>query len=123
MPRRTEARDLFGKSGGGVEQLAEDIELTLPPCSVPHSYGTAPPPSAQVRQFTFRQVALASKAEHDLKVSAVHLRRRRRRQVVEELVGLVGARGHPQCNEGERRVAHPRVSVVPVAVATDGLRE
>ena len=43
--------------------------------------------------------------------------------VLEEVVGLVGARRDPERLDGEAGVANPRVPVVPVAAAAHGLRQ
>ena len=111
--------ELVGEPGGGVEQLAVDVELALVPGAVadPHR-GSCPRQPAEVGQLALGQVALAADAEHDLQVVAPpQLGRRRRRHEVEELVGLVGAGGHPQRLQREAGVADPRVAVVPVARA------
>ena len=108
--------DLVGEPDGGVEQLAVDVELALVPGAVADPHRGAVPPAAEVLQLPLGEIALAADAEHDLQVPAPpDLGRRRRRQVVEELVGLVGAGRHPQGLHGEAGVADPGVAVVPVA--------
>ena len=105
-----------------LEQLAVDVELTLAPRAVAHAHRRRSSPARQVRQLALGQVALAADAEHDLQVAVVVERPGGRRgDVVEELVGFVGTRGHPQRLDGERRVPDPRVAVVPVPGAADAL--
>jgi len=102
---------------GRAEQLSVDVDLALVPGAVARPYRAAVPPAREVAQLALGEVVFAAHPEHDLQVAAAaDLACRARGQVVEELVGLVGAGGHPQRLQGERRVAHPGVAVVPVAL-------
>src|SRR5262245_62311682 len=49
-----------------VEQLAVDVELTLPPCAVADPDGARVAPAAQVRELALAQVVLPRDAVHDL---------------------------------------------------------
>ncbi len=111
-----ERGDLVGQTVGGAEQLAVDVELPLVPRAVPGAHRPAAAPAGQVAELALGQIVLAPDAEHDLQVApAGHVGRRRVGEVVEELVGLVRARGDPQRLERERGVTYPRVAVVPVS--------
>ncbi len=105
---------------GRAEQLPVDVDLALVPGTVAHPHGAAVAPAREMAELALGEVVLAADAEHDLQVAAAaDLARRTHRQVVEELVGLVGAGRHPQRLQRERRVPHPGVAVVPVAFPAD----
>ena len=101
-----------------VEQLSVHVQLPLTPGAVAHTHGRGVAPTREVRELALGEVVFAADAEHDLQV-AVSLQRSRGRRghVLEEFVGLVGARRDPQRLDGERRVPDPREPVVPVPFA------
>ena len=76
MPARTPL-DHVGQTGGGVEQLAIDVELALVPCAVADPDGLAASPAGQMRELPLGEVVLATDAEHDLEVAAPFDLRRR----------------------------------------------
>ena len=121
---RVDLAELLDQTLGRAEQLAVDVQLPLVPGAVADPYRAAAAPAVQVGQHPLGEVAFAADAEHDLQVGPlVKLRGGRAGQEVEELVGLVGAGGHPQGLHGEAGVPHPGVAVVPVALAADRLRQ
>src|SRR6266511_2586244 len=114
--------ELLVQALGRAEQLAVDVELALVPGAVADPHRPAAAPAPQVGQLPLGEVALAADPEHDLEVGpTVELGGGRAGQEPEELVGLVGAGGHPQGLHGEAGVPHPGVAVVPVPLAADRL--
>ena len=111
---RAEPLELLGESVHRVEQLAVDVDLALVPGAVADAHGRAVAPTAQVRQLALGEVAFATDAEHDLQVvAASYLCRGRVGEVVEELVGFVGAGGDPQRLQREATRRGPRRSGSP----------
>ena len=58
------------QGGGGIEELAVDVELALVPGAVAHPDRGAGAPAGQAGQFAFGQVALPADPVHDLQVGA-----------------------------------------------------
>ena len=119
---RVEATQLVDQAARGAEELAVDVELTLGPCAIADAHRTAVAPSREMIEGAFGQVMLTADAEHDLQIRTMtDLCGDRARHPGEEAIRLVGTCRDPQGLEGEARVAHPGVAVVPVALATDCL--
>ena len=76
--------------------------------------------SAEVIESLLSQLVLAADAVHDLEV---FLAGRDVRDEIEEVVRLAGKAERVKAPQHEGAVADPRVAVVPVALAADGLRQ
>ena len=104
-----------------VEEFAVHVDLCLRPGAVADADRAAVSPAFQPGQLSLREVAFAADPEHDLDVALAVDGAGCRGQVTQEIRGLIGAGGDPESVECEAGVAHPRVAIVPVALAADGL--
>ena len=120
-------RDLLAGPGVQIHRVqhrAPDVVLPLVVGAVadPHRAGAVV--AGQVVQLLLDQAALATDAIHHLQrmaftvVRAGHVGDER-----EEIVGLAVQAQRVQAPQRERRVANPRVAVVPVAFALRGFRQ
>ena len=98
-----------------VDELAEGVELQLPGglVSDPHRRGAAP--ALEPFHLLLAEPALAADAEENLQVLGVA--GGAALDEAAELVGVALAAELGQRAHGHRRVAHPAVAVVPVALA------
>ena len=102
-----------------VEHRAEDVVLPLIERAVADPHRLRARIAGEVVERRLRQLPAAVDPVHDLQRAVVG-----RLDVGDELHELVGLPVEPEPVEGlegERRVAHPRVPVVPVALAARGL--
>ena len=103
-----------------VEDRTPDVVLLLRVRAVADAYGLRPLVAPQVGQRRLLQLALTADAVHDLEVRAVAAAVG---DEVEEVVGLAVEAQGVEAPQRERRVAYPRVPVVPVALAVRRLGE
>ena len=104
-----------------VENRAEHIVLALVEGSVPDPDRTRPGVAGEMVEGRFRQVAATVDPVHDLHravVVGLHVG-----DELHEIVGLGVQVQVVQRLQGEGRISHPRVPVVPVAFSAGGLRE
>src|SRR6516165_704415 len=104
-----------------VEDCTEDVVLVLAEGGIADANRTRTRITRQVVPRRFRQVATAVNAVHDLQRAVLG-----RLNVGDELHELVRFQVQfkpVECLEHKRRVAHPRVAVVPVALSTGCLWE
>ncbi len=121
---RMQLAELLVVEVDGVEELTVDIELGLVPGAVADPHRRRVAPAAQVRERALREVVLAADAVHDLqRVVGARTATGGARHERDEVLRLVGARADVERLQREARVADPRVAVVPVALAADGLGE
>ena len=99
-----------------VEDRAEDVVLSLVERAVPDAHRPRPRVPREVVERRLRQVATAVDPVHDLQRAV--LVRLDVGDELHELVGLPVEVEPVERLERERRVAHPRVAVVPVALAS-----
>ena len=104
-----------------IHQLAEDVDLQLIARGVadPHRLRALVP--REPGQLELRQPALAGDAVHDLDVRRIA--RDRAQEPAAPLLRFVDVAAVQQREQRQRRVAEPAVAVVPVAHASDPLRQ
>ena len=105
-----------------VQQLAVDVELQLVVGAVADPHRTRAHVAVEVIEHLLGQVLLAVDAVHDLQ-AGVRLRCAVLGDEPEEALRLLLEAQAQERVDRERRVAHPGVAVVPVALAADALRE
>ena len=103
----------------GVQHRAEDVVLALAVGAVAAAAPVASSHSPQLADRDLAQIALAADAVHDLQAAV--LVARQVGEVLHEVVRLPVEVERVQAPQRERRVAHPAVAVVPVALAARGL--
>src|SRR5690606_31605708 len=99
------------------EELAIGIELHLLDRAVADANRCRPTVAGKVKQLALGQRTLAGDAVHDLEI----LRPPRAGALEPELevLGLLHEAEHEQRGQRQRRIADPRVAIVPVTTATD----
>ena len=118
--RGFEPVELFGERPGGVQELAEHVELELAPGCVADADGPAVPPAREVGELALGEVVLAADAEHDLEVVGQR-GGGRAGEPGEEAASFVRTGRDPEGLEGQAGVAYPCVAVVPVAHTSNRL--
>jgi hypothetical protein len=113
---RVELAELLGHLVGGVEHLAQDVELLLVPRRVADAHGAAVAEAGQVRELGLGQAPLALDAVHDLHALVVQLPGRVG-DPAKQATGLVRARRDPQRADREAQVAQPCEAIVEVESA------
>src|SRR5215218_7282167 len=104
-----------------VHDLAEHVDLELPVRRVPDTYRSRAFVAGKPRRLPFEQATLATEAIHDLHL--VRAARGGAQQPVAPRERLVVVASVHERDEGERRVAQPAESIVPVANAAELLGE
>src|SRR5258708_7885090 len=116
--------DLVAKETDRTEDFTVNIELALLPCVITDAHRLASTPASQVAERPFAEVVLTADAKHDLKSGTpLHLRRHRASYPVEEAGRFIGASRDPERFQGHTGVTHPGVTVVPVTLSSDRLRQ
>ena len=105
----------------GIDELTEDIELSLSVRGVPDANRGGIAASGQPRHFRLRQEPLPVDPVHDGHVGRVA--GDRAHQPVAPAFGVGAEAGAEQCVVRERGIPNPAVPVVPVADAAGLLRE
>src|SRR4051812_6366400 len=111
-----------------VQSLTEDVELQLGCGAVPDPDGARTAPSVEVVELHFLDVPRPVDAVHDLQRRAggsmtVSPVSEPGGEPAKEVLRLLGVSETEQGVDGERRVAYPRVAVVPVALTAGLLRQ
>ncbi len=106
-----------------VHELAVDVELELPGGAVADPHGFRVAVAAQVLEDDLVEVGVAVHAVQDVQALVAGGLLTALFQPVHERGGLVGEPERHERVDGERGVADPRVPVVPVADATELLRQ
>ncbi len=104
-----------------VQYLAVDVELELFDGAVADPYGRRTLVAGQPRHFVLGEPAFTADPVHDLDPGGVT--GHRAQQPFPPRGGLAGEAGIEQSEQGDGGVAQPAVAVVPVADATDHLRQ
>ena len=104
-----------------IHHLAVDVELELVDGRVAHAHRRGPLVARQPVQHHLGEPPLAGQAVHDLQLGGRP--GDRPEQPVAPRAGLVAEAAEVERVERERRVAQPRVAVVPVPDPADALRQ
>src|SRR5205823_5059032 len=117
-----ELTELLTQAVCGIEELPVDVELALIPGPVADTHRPAGPPSRQVVERAFREIALATDPKHNLKINtSPDLGSYCPSHPGEEPVGLVRTGSDPEGIQCKAGITDPGVAVVPVALSPDGL--
>jgi len=104
-----------------VEEHAPDVVLVLVPCPVADPDRPGRPPSREVVEELLGEILAPVDAVHDLQGEVTGLADQRLEEEREVLHRLPGETEAVERAQHERRVADPRVAIVPVALATRSL--